>query len=184
LTFSYTFGTNVFAPSSTFTSGDTLTAFTAAGGGSGTISNMQTGTSQTVTLYTVTWNPTGTTNNGGSTITATDTMTITSPTSTPTAVSFITAAFLDSVTGGNTSTVSDTIGSTQVATYLFSATGYKLTVTPLAFTTLGPTGSNTPQTITVQATFALSAPEPGTWMLLGSSLIGLGLMARRRKMVA
>jgi hypothetical protein len=184
LTFSYTLSSNIFAPGTTFTSGDTLSGFAFSGGGSGTINNMQTETTQSVTLYTVNFNPVGTTNNGGNTITSQDTLTITSPASSPTALSFISAAFLDSVSGGGTSTLSDTLATTTSVTYVFSATGYRLTVTPTGFTTIGPTASNTTQVVSVAANFTLVSPEPGTWVLLGSSLIGLGLLARRRKMVA
>jgi hypothetical protein len=184
LSFTYTLGTNIFTRTSdnantgTFLSGDSLSNFIPTS--PVTITNMQTGTSQTQTLYTVTYTPNGGTN-ATSTITATDTMTISSPASTPTAYSFITAAFLDSVSGGDNTTLSDTMATTQSRTFVFDATGYRLTVTPLQFASFGPSTVDTAVTITVAATFALAAPEPGTWMLLGSSLIGLGLLARRRK---
>ncbi len=188
LTFSYTLGSNIFnrtsdnSATNTFLSGDTLTTF--APTTPITFTNFATGTSVSQILYTIVINPIGIVNSGGNTITASDLLTITSPTSAPTSVAFITAAFLDSVSGNTTTTLSDTLASTQAALFTFAATGYRLTVTPLAFTTVGPTASNTPQTITVSATFALAAPEPSTWMLMGSSLIGLGLLARRRKSVS
>lgn len=183
LTFSYTLSSNVFStPSGVFTSGDTLAtpSFTTPF----TFTNFQTGTTQSQVLYTVLYTPGGITQ-ASNTITATDTLTITSPTSAPTAISFITAAFLDSVTNpGGVASLSDTIGTTQSAVFVFTATGYRLTVTPTAFTSIAPTGANGAQTVTVSANFSLAAPEPGTWMLLGSSLIGLGLFARRRKTVS
>ncbi len=183
LTFTYTLGTNIFGGA--LQAGDTISAPSFATPVTLTLDTTAGPTLQT--LYTVNFTPAGTTN-GSNTLTATDTLTITNPASgvVPAAVQFITAAFLDSVAGagaGRTHTLSDTLASTQVATYIFTTTGYKLTVTPVAFATIAPTTTGTASLVTVAANFQLTAPEPGTWFFLSSSLIGLALYARRRKSV-
>ena len=55
-----------------------------------------------------------------------------------------------------------------------------MTISGIALAANTITGS---ANIGVTGNLLLSAPEPGTLMLLGSSLIGLGLYARRRKIV-
>ena len=59
-----------------------------------------------------------------------------------------------------------------------------MTISGIALAANMFTGGTGSANIGVTGNLLLSAPEPGTLMLLGSSLIGLGLYARRRKTVS
>ena len=64
------------------------------------------------------------------------------------------------------------------------ANGDRLTISGIALAANTFTGGTGSANIGVTGNLLPSAPEPGTLMLLGSSLIGLGLYARRRKTVS
>lgn len=179
ITVNYTLTNPIFGGA--FANGDTQTlgaGFSAAGS-----VNLNTdGTAVTQTLFTVLYTPSSNTTTSSN---RTDSTTITVGGGLPSAPQLISDAFLDSLTAGRNHTLS-TFTLAAPVVFTLSANNFQVTVTPLSITPIGPIAtSTTGQNALVQASFAFtSTPEPGTWTLLGSSLIGLGLLARRRKTVS
>lgn len=179
ITVNYTLTAPIFGAA--FANGDTQTlgaGFIAAGS-----VNLDTnGTPVTQTLFTVLYTPSSNTVTSSS---VSDSTTITVTGALPAAAQIISDTFLDTLIGAP---VRHTLSTSSVGgpiLFTTTGTGYRVTVTPLNITTLGPIATTgTGQNVLVQASFSLAAPEPGTWVLLGSSLIGLGLFARRRKTVS
>ena len=174
----YTLTTPVFGAA--FTNGDTQTlgaGFVAAGS-----VNLDTnGTAVGQTLFTILYTPSSNTVTSSSRI---DSTTITVTGGLPSAAQTISSTFLDTLAAGPTHTLTTSVLASPVI-FTLTANNFKVTITPLNITQVGPIGtSGTGQNVQVSANFAItSTPEPSTWMLLGSSLIGLGFLARRRTTV-
>ena len=179
ITVNYTLTNPIFGGA--FANGDTQTlgaGFIAAGS-----VNLNTdGTAVTQTLFTVLYTPSSNTLTSSS---VADSTTITVAGGLPSAAQTISDTFLDSLTAGPNHKLTTSILPAPIV-FTLSANNFKVTVTPLNITPVGPMLTTAiGQNALVQASFAFtSTPEPGTWVLLGSSLIGLGLFARRRNLVS
>jgi len=109
----------------------------------------------------------------------------------PNVVASIVLNYLDTINvgaGGGTNPRTHVLTLTGGTPTLFFnfANGDRLRVSNITMAANTTTTNNATPTansasIGISGDLLLTTPEPGTWMLLGSSLIGLGLFARRRK---
>jgi hypothetical protein len=116
----------------------------------------------------------GTIANLGNAITVTD--------GAPAAAQNIIINYLGTITGDGTPRVHVLSGTSPTLFFNF-ANGDRLRISNITVATTGNSVSSNGNgffDIAVRGDLLLT-PEPGTWVLLGSSLIGLGVIARRRK---
>jgi hypothetical protein len=104
---------------------------------------------------------------------------------TPAAAQNIIISYLNTIGGTIDGNRTHVLSGASPSLFFDFANGDRLTIggITVAANSVAP-GSSGNNTIGITGNLLLSAPEPGTCMLLGSSLIGLGLFGRRRKTVS